>query len=209
MSHATALERAQLVVTGVRSELRLEHGRVEITKEATTQPRPTVVRFTIDAVRGTSIGSPGRGGRGWLHVAVVGGSPPPPTELAAASDPYTLPLTSRGVGRARRFARLVDEHVRARGLPSEDAGAPSPATTGVSVVAAPMAEPAPVGVTTPARASVTAPDGAPRGPAEGAPARSMPSAVRSRHREQLAELRAVGILTHAEHDRAVARLEEA
>lgn len=133
MTDTTSLETTALVVSGLRSELRLDGGRLTIVKEATTQPEPTEVTVAVDAVRAVSLRRPVRGGRGWLHVAVVGGSPPPPTELAAASDPYTLPITSRAVGRAKRLERLVEEHVRARGLPSEEPQA-TPRSTGVSVV---------------------------------------------------------------------------
>jgi hypothetical protein len=144
----TALGSSTLVVPGLRSELRLEHGRIVLVKEATTQPEPTEVAFGVDRIRGVTLQRPARGGRGWLHVRLVGGSPPPPTELAASSDPYTLPLTSRGVGRARRLERLVDEHVRSRGLPSEDATATVATSTGVAVVDAAGVTP-----TAPARTS--------------------------------------------------------
>ena len=49
---------------------------------------------TGDQVRSATLRRPGNGAPGWLHVAVIDGSPAPPSELAAAGDPYTLPLTS-------------------------------------------------------------------------------------------------------------------
>ena len=119
MADQTALERHEVVVPGERSELRLEAGRVLVHKDATTQSEPTEVAFGVDEVRGATLNPPSRGQMGWLHVSVVGGSPPPPTSLAAMGDPYTLPLTSRGLGAARRLVRMVERHVQVRGMPSE------------------------------------------------------------------------------------------
>lgn len=115
----TALERADLVVSGDRAELRVEDGHVTIDKQAPTRDAPTRVEFGIDRIRGTQLKAPSRGVRGWLHLSVVGGSPTPPGEFAAAGDPYTLLVTGRSVGAARRFAKLVDRHVRERGMPWE------------------------------------------------------------------------------------------
>ncbi|HSK22786.1 MAG TPA: hypothetical protein VK906_06405, partial [Egicoccus sp.] len=66
--------------------------------------------------------------------------------LAAANDPYTVPVTARNLGAARRFCRLVADHVRDRGLP---AAAPHPGTGSTSVLVRPatpastVASPAP------------------------------------------------------------------
>jgi hypothetical protein len=119
VSDRTALETARLVVRGDRGELSADGGRVTISKQAPTRDAPTTVEFGVDQVRGAQVQTSSRGSRGWLHVGVVGGSPPPPSDLAAAGDPYTLPLTSRSVGAARRFAKLVERHVQARGMPGE------------------------------------------------------------------------------------------
>jgi hypothetical protein len=119
VSERTALEGARLTIRGERGELNADGGRITISKQALTQDAPTTVEFGVDEVRGAQVQTPSRGSRGWLHVGVVGGSPPPPGDLAAAADPFTLPLTSRSVGAARRFARLVDRHVQGRGMPPE------------------------------------------------------------------------------------------
>lgn len=134
MGRSTALERTQLAIRGVRSELSLDDGRITITKEAPTQAEPSTVEVGVDRVRGTSLKVPSRGERGWLHLAVAGGSPAPPSELAAAGDPYTLPITSRSTGAARRFARLVDKHVAERGLPPDPRVAGRRYSSGVSLV---------------------------------------------------------------------------
>lgn len=118
MADATALERAHLVIRGVRAELILAEGRITLNKDG---PPPTSITFTVDQVRGTVIEPGPRGGRGWIHLGVVGGSSVPPGELAAMSDPYTLPLTSRAAVTARRLSRLVEKHLHERGLPSEPA----------------------------------------------------------------------------------------
>jgi hypothetical protein len=119
VSDRTALEGARLTIRGERGELNADGGRITISKQALTQDDPTTVEFGVDEVRGAQIQTPSRGSGGWLHVGVVGGSPPPPGDLAAAADPFTLPLTSRSVGAARRFVRLVDRHVQGRGMPPE------------------------------------------------------------------------------------------
>lgn len=128
MREATRLERTSHVVRGERSELRLEDGILSLTKQATTQERPTTVTVPIDRVRGASIEPPSPRRRGWLHLRVVDGTPTPPTELAAASDPYTLPLRARQTRSARRLARMIGDHVQRRGLPAPadgDAGTSS------------------------------------------------------------------------------------
>src|SRR5690606_34744446 len=116
-------------------------GRIVLRKDATTQARPTEVSVGVEQVRGATFESPSRRRPGWLHVAVVGGSPPPPTELAAAGDPYTLPVTSRGAGEAKRFIRMVERHVRERGLPAE-ASEPN-GSTGVVLTSGPETPPRP------------------------------------------------------------------
>lgn len=121
MSAATRLERATHAVCADHAELRVERGTVVITKQAVTQDAPVEVRLDASRLRGADLQKPGRGSTGWLHVSAIGGTPRPPSELAAASDPYTVPVTARNLGAARRFARLVGDHVRQRGLPHESA----------------------------------------------------------------------------------------
>ena len=137
MRDSTRLERTTQVVRGDRSELRLEDGRITVTKEATTQATPTTVTVGIEQVRNVALERPSRGGRGWLHLGVVDGSPAPPTELAAASDPYTLPLTARQVPAARRLARMIDDHVRRRGLPQAGNGGPAASRSSGVVISDP------------------------------------------------------------------------
>jgi hypothetical protein len=127
MAEATALERAHLTIRGVRAELVLEDGHITLSKEGAT---PTSITFAVDQVRGTVLEPGSRGGRGWIHLAVVGGTSAPPGELAAMSDPYTLPLTSRATVTARRLARIVEKHLRERGLPSEPVFAASALASG-------------------------------------------------------------------------------
>ena len=131
MADTTALETKDLAVEGDRSELRLAGGAFVLRKEATTQAHPTEVQFDIDRVRGATLQRPSGGETGWLHIAVVGGSPPPPTGLAAASDPYTLPLVGRTNGAARRLARMVERHVQVRGVPSDTGATVDHQSTGV------------------------------------------------------------------------------
>jgi hypothetical protein len=142
MREQTRLERTRHVVRGERSELRLEDGAITLVKEATTQTRPTSITVAIDRVRGTTLERPTARQRGWLHLAVVDGTPTPPSELAAASDPYTLPLSSRQVPAARRLIRMITDHVQRRGLPHQDERTPARPSTGVIVTsAAPPPEP--------------------------------------------------------------------
>lgn len=213
MADGTALERASTVVHGDRSELRLEAGQVTIHKNATTQRQPTEVTFGIDRVRGATLEAPPRGGQGWLHIAVVGGSPPPPTGLAAAGDPYTLPLTSRGASGARKLMKMIERHVQAHGLPSE-ARAVRPSS---GVVLKPTGELSPKNPMPP------------RGPAPAAPTRTAPSAASAREPDpvsapasatadadggsalvsllrELADLHASGALSDDEFQRAKDRL---
>lgn len=189
VSDQTALESQDLVVTGDRSELRLEHGVIVIHKQATTQARPTEVSFDVDQVRGASLETP-RGVAGWLHVSVVGGSPPPPSGLAATGDPYTLPLTGRGTGVARRLVKMVERHVQQRGMPPEAAGGTG--SSGV-IVHAGGDRPTPPAPITGAVPDATAHEQTGSGDVAG------------RLRE-LADLHAAGALTDAEFEQAKARV---
>lgn len=116
MADVTALERARMTIRGVRAELILEDGHLTLSKDG---PPSTSLSFAVDQVRGTVLEPGSRGGRGWIHLAVVGGTLAPPGELAAMSDPYTIPLTSRSMVTARRLARIVEKHLHERGLPPE------------------------------------------------------------------------------------------
>jgi hypothetical protein len=199
MTGGTGLERARLVLRGVRSDLRLEDGRMSITKEA---PTPSEITFEVDRIRGTALDAPSPVGRGWIHIAVVEGTTTPASELAAMADPYTLPITARSTGVARRLARLVDKHLRERGLPSEASlhGTPSAGgrySAGVSLAPAPVLrdpavpEPPPPPPTSPTREAGD----------QVADARELVSELR-----QLAELHASGALTDEEFERAKARV---
>lgn len=197
MGDTTRLERASHVVRGDRSELRLEDGRITIEKGATTQFRPTTVSFPVSEVRHATVRRPTRGASGWVHVAVVDGSPAPPSELAAAGDPYTLPLTTRGLAEARKLARMIDDHVQRRGLPS-DANAETP-YLGVALTdaeptqrAAPADDPAPPSA--PPRPAVTA---------ASTPARDSEAIE---HLRQLDGLHRAGVLSDTEYDQAKRRL---
>lgn len=204
MPEGTTLERARLVVEGVRSELVLEGGRITITKEAPTQAAPSTVDVGVERVRGTTLNAPSRGERGWLHVAVAGGSPAPPGELAAAGDPYTLPITSRSASAARRFARLVDKHVAERGMPPDPRVGGRRYSSGVSLVDPPDEVAGP--------AEPAGPDGEdiPRAPGDAV---TEPEAVDATDADrfvtrlrELADLHASGALTDEEFERAKARL---
>lgn len=137
----TRLERTSLVVPGERSELRLEDARISIDKDLGAQHAPTSVAFPVAEVRGTTLQRPSRGEPGWLHVAVVGGSPAPATPLGATLDPYTLPITSRNVAAARRLGRLVTQHVQQRGLPPERTAGTGRISSSVTVSAPPSPVP--------------------------------------------------------------------
>lgn len=211
MAGETALETQALVVHGDRSELRLEAGRITLHKDATTQAHPTEVTFGVDQVRGATLEAPPRGGLGWLHLSVVGGSPPPPSGLAATGDPYTLPVTSRSAGQARKLVKMVERHVQTRGLPHDTptvgrstgvvlnpGGAPSPKT--------PYRDPADDGAPSEKRPS--------RDPAaDGAVPPEPPLAEAAVDRtdlvgelRQLADLHAAGALSDDEFQRAKDRL---
>ena len=147
MSSSTRLERSHHVLQADHADLRIEHGVVTITKQVVTRHDPVVTHVELARVRGADLRKPSRGQPGWLHLSAVGGTTTPPSELAAASDPYTVPVTVRTHGAARRLVKLVTEHVRQRGLPTERAGyarstsvlvtSPTPATA----VAAPVPPP--------------------------------------------------------------------
>lgn len=210
MSRATTLERSHLVITGVRAELVLEDGHITITKQTPTQAAPSTVTVGVDRVRGTSVNVPSRGGRGWIHVAVAGGSPAPPSELAAAGDPYTLPITSRSASSAKRFARLVDKHVAERGMPRDPRVAGRQYSSGVSLVDPPgddehaRSAPAPE-----ARDVGAAPPDGPRDTPDGTPDDLDGTTDADRlvgQLRELAELHRAGALTDEEFERAKTRL---
>jgi hypothetical protein len=174
MNDQTRLERTSLVVPSERCELRLEDAGITITKQPAAQQEPIGVAFPVSQVRGATLERPSRGRPGWLHVSVIGGTPAPTADLAAALDPYTLPVTSRNVAVARRLVRLVTEHVRQRGLPPE----PSPASPRRSTSVTVTSPPSPAADTAAATAAPAAPTGsAPAEPAptEGAPAEPAPA----------------------------------
>lgn len=207
----TALERARLVVGGDRGELVVEDGRVTIAKQAPTREAPTTVDFGVDEVRSTHLQAPSRGSRGWLHVGVVGGSPRPPGELAALGDPYTLPVTSRSWGAARRFAKLVERHVQERGMPHETGPTEGRLSSGVALtsapgdVALPAADPPqpppPPPPPPPAADPASATSEAAPGPPDAADPADLVTELRA-----LADLRASGALTEEEFQRAKARV---
>jgi hypothetical protein len=221
VSEETALEAARLVVRGDRGELNAEGGRITISKLAPTRDAPTTVEFGVDQVRGAQVQAPSRRSRGWLHVGVVGGSPPPPGDLAAAGDPYTLLLSPRSLGAARRFVKLVDRHVRGRGMPSEVSPSEGRLSSSVTVSRAPDG-PRPPAVVAPSTAPSSPPPPPPPPPPPGAarpgppsgagaggdvagPARAEPADLVEELRT-LAELHQSGQLTDAEFERAKARV---
>jgi hypothetical protein len=194
----TALERAQIVVPGDGAELRLEGGRVTISKQTITREAPTTVDVDVDQVRGAQLRTSSRGSRGWLHIAVVGGSPAPPGELAAAGDPYALPLTPASLGPARRLVKLVERHIRERGMPSDAGLNEGRSSSGVALTDAPVT----VGVSdgAPGRSGV------PEVPSEdGARAPADPAEFVAELRT-LAELHTSGALSDDEFERAKARV---
>jgi hypothetical protein len=206
----TALERARLVVHGDRAELRIEDGHLTIDKQAGVAA--SSVTIDVARVRGTQLQPPKGGTRGWLHVRVVGGSPAPPGELAAAGDPYTLPLTARGVGGAWRVAKLVERHVKARGMPREDAPTEGRWSSSVSLTSTPPPPRPPSSNGAVSSASATSavsggvlPPPPPPPPPAAPPPPPSPAEFVAELRE-LAELRDRGALTDAEFERAKARV---
>jgi hypothetical protein len=204
MRDSTRLERTSQVVRGDRSELRLENGTITVTKEATTQATPTTVTVGIEQVRNVALERPSRGGRGWLHLGVVDGSPAPPSELAAASDPYTLPLTARQVPAARRLARMIDDHVRRRGLPQAGNGGPAASrSSGVIVSDSASTERRPAPPPPPPPPDAATPDAPARDPRDDDAPAEHPSGdeLIGRLRE-LADLHREGALSDEEFHRA-------
>jgi hypothetical protein len=210
VSEATRLERTTHAVAGDRAELRLQDGVITIVKSATAQVRPTEVTVPIDRVRSVEVRKPSRTSSGWLHVAVVDGSPAPVTELAAMSDPYTIPIVGRQVTAARRLERLVADHVQRRGLPPEDAGSsPGPGPSGVVLTDAPTTastSPTPErsgAATSPAdgggRAGATVTGAQPPPPPPGPPTAEDDLTTKL---QELAELHRSGALTDEEFRRA-------
>jgi hypothetical protein len=197
VSEGTALETARLVVRGDRGELNAEGGRITISKLAPTRDAPTTVEFGVDQIRGAQVRAPSRGSRGWLHVAVLGGSPPPPGDLAAVGDPYALLLTSRSVGAARRFAKLVDRHVQGRGMPSEVGPSGGRMSSSVTVFQAPTGTPPPPPPPPPPRTDA----GGDVARGGGADPADLVAELRT-----LAELHQSGELTDAQFERAKARV---
>jgi hypothetical protein len=146
---ATALERESLVIRGVRSELTLEGGLITIHKEATTQATPTEVEMATTIVRGATMETAKRGGRGWLHIATSNGSPAPVGDLAATGDPYTLPITGRNTSACRKLVKMIDKHVRERGLPGDTGPNQGRYSSGV-VLSSPSVKTAPAAPAKPA-----------------------------------------------------------
>lgn len=195
MRDATRLERASVAVQGDRAELRVEDGALTLVKDVATQSRPTTVRVGIDRVRGVTLERSTARRRGWLHLAVVDGTPAPPSEIAATSDPYTLPLTSRQVPAARRLARMIRDHVQRRGLPSDSDREPT-RSTGVLLTSAPPP---------PQPASAGAPDDGTSGPPTSAAAEEHHTSGLPDRQEQLRQLTSLhdqGVLSDDEFARA-------
>jgi hypothetical protein len=204
MDDQTRLERTSLVVPSDRCELRLEGAGITITKERAAQQEPTGVAFPVAQVRGATLERPSRGRPGWLHVSVIGGTPAPTADLAAALDPYTLPVTSRNVAVARRLVRLVAEHVRQRGLPPEPTPASARRSTSVTVTSPSASATAPAGPTPagPTPAHPPAPTAAPTPPPTGqGTGGDLVGTLR-----QLADLHASGALSDDEFERAKAKV---
>lgn len=206
MNETTRLQRTTHRVRGERSELRLEDGVVTIMKSATSQTGPSEVHVPIERVRSVEVRRPSRAGSGWLHLAVVDGSPAPATELAAMSDPYTIPLATRQVSAARRLERLVSDHVQRRGLPAEASGSsPGPGTSGVVLTDAPTTAGShrPAGVAEPAAASPMVGTGPGAGPgSRGTDGPAGDDEDLTGKLRELAELHRSGALTDEEFRRA-------
>jgi hypothetical protein len=225
MDDATRLERTSLVVPADRCELRLDGARLAITKERPAQDVPTTVDVPVSEVRGATLERPSRGQPGWLHIAVVGGTPAPTNDLGSTLDPYTMPITSRNVAAARRVVRLITQHVRQRGLPPEQEPDRGRISSSVTVTGGPAATrptgaaPAPVPATVPppvpppgapaARAGSTAtpPAAASKTSDVGPTADDPPSLARALR--ELADLHASGALSDEEFEQAKAKVLEA
>lgn len=227
MAGTTRLERASHVVPGDRSELRLEDGHITLTKEAGTQARPTSVTVPVDQVRSVTLHRPSRGQPGWLHLAVVNGSPTPPSELAASGDPYTLPLTTRHLHAARRLERMIVDHVHRRGLPHVESG--TAAGTGSGVILNPDLNPDPPAPSAstprsvdpdPSRFAPAEPGGAADPPPpppppptdsssedlEEEPGEEIPRSELAGHLREIAELHEAGALSDTEFEQAKRRV---
>jgi hypothetical protein len=216
----TRLERTSHVVPGERCELRIGEGCLSITKETVGQ-EPTAVRVPVAQVRGATLERPSRGQPGWLHLAVIGGSPAPTSDLGAALDPYTMPVTTRTVAAAKRVVRLVTQHVQERGLPPEPASGGGRTSTSVIVTSPARADartttppppvPPPGAAAAEADRDAAAPDPGtsaevdPGATAEAGDAR--PGSLVTTLRE-LADLHAAGALTDEEFERAKAQVLE-
>jgi hypothetical protein len=216
MDDATRLERTSLVVPADRCELRLEGARLAITKERPAQDVPTTVDVPVSEVRGATLERPSRGQPGWLHIAVVGGTPAPTNDLGSALDPYTMPITSRNVAAARRVVRLITQHVQQRGLPPEQEPDRGRISSSVTVTDGPAATrptgaapaPGPPPAAPAARAgSATPPAATPETSDAEPPAEDPPSLARTLR--ELADLHASGALSDEEFEQAKARVLEA
>jgi hypothetical protein len=216
MDDATRLERTSLVVPADRCELRLEGARLAITKERPAQDVPTTVDVPVSEVRGATLERPSRGQPGWLHIAVVGGTPAPTNDLGSALDPYTMPITSRNVAAARRVVRLITQHVQQRGLPPEQEPDRGRISSSVTVTDGPAATrptgaapaPGPPPAAPAARAgSATPPAATPETSDAQPPAEDPPSLARTLR--ELADLHASGALSDEEFEQAKARVLEA
>ncbi len=168
----TGLERDSMAIKGVRSELRLEGGRIRIEKHSTLQATPTAVEFEVRTVRGSTVEMPKFGGRGWFHIATVNGSPAPVGEMSASGDPYALPITKGQVGHCRKLGKLIDKHIKERGMPADVGPNQGRYTSGVVVstpsrpVTAPMVTlPEATGTANPVVAAEPPTQAAPKRPA--------------------------------------------
>jgi hypothetical protein len=217
MDDATRLERTSLVVPADRCELRLEGARLAITKERPAQDGPTTVDVPVSEVRGATLERPSRGQPGWLHIAVVGGTPAPTNDLGSTLDPYTMPITSRNVAAARRVVRLVTQHVQQRGLPPEQEPDRGRISSSVTVTEGPAAT-SPTGAAQAPVPPPTAPAvraGSPATPPAATPSMSDaeptaedPSSL-ARTLRALADLHASGALSDEEFEQAKAKVLEA
>jgi hypothetical protein len=207
----TRLERTSHVVPGERCELRIDEGYIAITKQTVGQ-EPTAVRVPVAQVRGATLERPSRSQPGWLHLAVIGGSPAPTSDLGAALDPYTLPITTRTVAAAKRVVRLVTQHVQQRGLPPEPASGGGRSSTSVIVTSPVGVDPRTVTPPPPVPPpGATAADAGPDAAADAGPDAAAdagdagPGSLVTTLRE-LADLHAAGALTDEEFERAKAQV---
>jgi hypothetical protein len=219
MDDATRLERTSLVVPADRCELRLEGAQLTLTKERAAQDAPTTVSVPVSEVRGATLERPSRGQPGWLHIAVVGGTPVPTNDLGSTLDPYTMSITSRNVAAARRVVRLITQHVQQRGLPPEQEAAGGRISSSVTVtdgpaLASPPAPtsppppvPPPAEESTGADVSAPVPSAVPAGHEPVSPAPEPSSLARTLR--DLADLHASGALSDEEFEQAKAKVLEA